>query len=180
MKFLLGTFLFSMSSCSSLLYETPAPKKEQVLYKEIKDKHWKYESSIDSMSGKKSYSAMNLSLNNVSIDYPIKGKTQCGFGITKSDDDSPQAILAVNYGIINFVEGRWIRIKFDENQPEQFQIRELGNGKGGMVALETYPYERFWEKLHNAKKMQVELLIYGDGLKEFNFDVINLQTFFTN
>ena len=180
MKFLLGTFLFSMSSCSSLLYETPAPKKEQALYKEIKDKHWKYESSIDSMSGKKSYSAMNLSLNNVSIDYPIKGKTQCGFGITKSDEDSPRAILAVNYGIINFVEGRWIRIKFDEAESEQFQIREFGNGKGGMVALETYPDERFWKKLHSAKKMRVELLLYGDGLKEFTFHVEKLQPYFAN
>lgn len=173
-----ASLLLIISGCSSLLHEKPKSKKEQVTYKQIKDKYWKYKSSTDSMSGKKSYSAMNLSLNKVNIDYPIKGKTECGFGITKGEDVPPQAIFAINYGLINYVDGRWIRIKFDENEPEQFQIRELGNGKGGMVALETYPYEKFWEKLNNAKKIRVELLIYGDGLKEFLFHVEKLQPYF--
>lgn len=141
-----------------------------------KKENWRYYSDTDKMDNKTTFFADCKSLNSVDLSFPYDGGSKLIITLRKGfKGSSNEAILSISKGqfMTSLDRSETIRAKFDDDKPQSFHFGMAKDGSSDYVFLSES--SDFILKLKSAKKVMIEVEFYGNGLKQFEFDVTGLD-----
>lgn len=172
-----NTALFAIFVATILNLVSPASiAAEQSLkpHKKIKSL-WKYESHKDEMSGEIVYTAEIKSSNLLQFDFPYQGGVFGWLALRKHPEHGNSVIFWVDKGQIlcNSYEPCIVRIKFDEDQPQEFRAFPPSDHSPDTLFIDGY--NNLVEKLKTASSTLVEVTFYQEGTRKLKFKTAGLK-----
>ena len=153
-----------------------APKAAPVAAQKVKS-NWKYGENVDKMSGEVTEWAMTDSTNKVPMSFPYSGGSEGTIVVFEKNVKihiSKGQVMCSNYS------GCTIRVKFDNEQPEDYAAVGPDNGQHSHVYLGyTDPdgngAEKFMNKLKTAKRVMIGVEVFQENTPVWEFNVSGLR-----
>jgi hypothetical protein len=132
---------------------------------------WRYESSVDKMTGKKSESAMVISDNSLSLQMPYAGNNHGTLIVRRHPTYGLDVIVTVDKGQIlcRSYDGCKISLKFDEGKPQRFAASPAADHSSEVVFIDDK--KRFITSAKKAKQILVQFPMYQAGEPVLEFSV---------
>lgn len=153
---------------------------------------WKYTSSKDKLTDNVSYFATLKSANKLYFSFPYSGGAYGNLILREQpSEDSIDVILAVSKGQF-LTYHRTVLVRFDDNEPEKYDIGRASDGSSNLIFIETYLFDNseistdgnllnnihnkqiektnlFINKIKNAKRIRIKAEFYNEGSMVFEF-----------
>ena len=135
-------------------------------------KTWEYSEKEDEMDGGKKRWASLQSDNYINMDFPYEGNTYATLCVRYMKKWGTDVYVKIERGQISgnkFNGTNYVRIKFDEGTPVKYTYEEAGDGSPEIVFLRNP--KGFIDKAKKAKKIKVEVPLFQEGIRVFDFSV---------
>jgi hypothetical protein len=158
--------------------EGTPPSKQQIYYESpelnkpsLPGAQWMYSKSNDEMAKGTNFYAYVSSSNTVNFAFPYQGKQHGVLTLRTHSRYGKDVIFKIEKGQIlcNSYENCTVLIRFDDEKAISFNAISAEDNSTDTVFIENY--NRFFEKMQNAKKVRISLNIYQEGSPIFEFDV---------
>ena len=138
---------------------------------------WVYDSSVDKMTSKITYTAELVANDELQLKFPYDGGVTCMLYISKKDKKT-SVLLSLSKGQLlaaNDVDGGEIRVRFDDDKAENYSVSGSTDNSSNNVFINSA--DRFINKLKKSKKVIIQATVYdnGDQLMEFNTEGFELN-----
>jgi hypothetical protein len=185
---LIGAVVFGFTACvmkkEAIAADTPAavvkaskaPKAAPATVQKAKS-NWKYGENVDKMSGEVTEWAMTDSTNKVPMSFPYSSGSEGTIVVFEKNVKihiSKGQVMCSNYS------GCTIRVKFDNEQPEDYAAVGPDNGQYSHVYLGSADpdgngAEKFMNKLKTAKRVMIAVEVFQENTPVWEFNVAGLR-----
>lgn len=135
-------------------------------------KRWTYKEKKDEMTDGTNRWAVLRSENCVYMKMPYDGGTYATLAVRYTVAYGTDVYIEVDRGQIDGDQYRgtnYVRIRFDDEQPDMFKFNEAADGSADIVFLKNA--KGFISKAKKAKRIKVEVPFYQEGRQVFDFSV---------
>ena len=149
-----------------------AKLEERKVRDEYSGKMWNYSEEEDLMDGGKKRWATLQSDNYINMDFPYQGNTYAKLTVRYMKKYGTDVIVEIDRGQFggNKYKGtNYVRVKFDDAAPVKYTYNEAADGSTEMVFLKNA--KGFISRAKKAKKLKVEVPLYQEGNRVFDFEV---------
>lgn len=133
---------------------------------------WSQRTISDPMSDTKVRTFTARSLNAHNLAAPYQGATRASLVLRQEGDEIPDVILMIDRGQLLCRPRCDLRIRFDDNPPQDWGANPSGDGSPEIAFLGGESF--FLELLRTAKRVRIEAPIYREGLRVWEFKTTNL------
>jgi hypothetical protein len=134
---------------------------------------WTYKSDSDKMRGVVTDYAKAKSTNKFVLRFPYNAGTHLELLLRKGPKSGNEAILHLTSGQVDCdYDGCRIPVKLDDNPVQNFYAQRAGGGDTSALFVQN-PLG-FIGKLKKAKRAVIEIDLYQEGARQFEFDVSEL------
>lgn len=173
-----------MSKCASCFTPDPKIDTNQVINtnpvfsadqpKQVKSENWSYSDSVDSMTGKKTKTAMTISTNEVNFEFPYNGGAFASLYVRKDPRMGNAIIFKVSKGQISCpYDGCKILMRFEDQSPIYVRGRFPETHSSDTLFLGDY--STLLKKIKKNTGLLIEVPFYQNGNEQFHFDIENLD-----
>jgi hypothetical protein len=135
---------------------------------------WKYKTTEDKMRGTNIHYAELKSINRAQLDFPYRGGSALELILRhKESTEEPDAILILDRGQIPCSIDCNVFVKFDSGEVEKLGGSGGESGRSDLIFIGNS--KEFIERLRLAKRLIVEVSIFGHGRFQFIFNVAGLN-----
>jgi len=168
--YLIGHFLSRSDSSSSQVPSTSSANSSA----ESKTA-WRYTSQKDEMTGKEMQFAETYSTNTQDLHWPYGSNVRGELTIRKHPRYGKSVIVTLTKGQIlcRSYENCTIMVRFDDGKPEKYSAIGPADGSSDQVFIRNY--DKFVTSLKKANVVRIELPLYQDGNRAWNFNVSDLE-----
>ncbi|MCW3125507.1 MAG: hypothetical protein JWO03_1165 [Bacteroidetes bacterium] len=134
--------------------------------------NWSYESDTDKMTSKVVYYGSTDAKEPVKLKFPYEG-SEASLVIARKNNQS-LAYFKVTKGQIlaaNPVNGGEIKVRFDSDQPETYQVSGPSDMSSETVFINSA--DRFITRLKKSKTLLVEVEFFDNGTRQVEFNTSN-------
>jgi hypothetical protein len=129
---------------------------------------WTYEGNVDKMSGKKSSTASVTSDNQLSFDFPYKGKNSGFLTIRQHPQYGLDVIVSISKGqMLCHTYDCTISVKFDDGKPVKYSGTGPADHSSTSIFIENAP--KFIAGAKKAKKILIQFNAYQNGAPILEF-----------
>lgn len=130
---------------------------------------WKYEETVDKMSGKKTTEASIESSNSLDLPFPYKGANRGNLTVRQHPSYGLDVIFYIDKGqlLCSSYDGCTVSVKFDDKPPVKFSATTSADHDSKVIFLRTTA--RFIESAKKAKVILVQPTIYQAGAPVLEF-----------
>ena len=135
-------------------------------------KGWTYDSRVDDMDSGISQWASLQSDNFINMDFPYQGNTYATVTVRKTQEYGTNVYVKLDrgqFGGNSFKGTNYVRIRVDDAQPVKYKYNEAADGTADIVFLKNA--KGFIEKAKKAKRIKIEVPLYQEGNRVFDFSV---------
>lgn len=159
--------------------EQKVEKPKSSPFKDIKSKNWNYSTSKDELDGSASYIAEVISTNTVHFRFPYQGGSKARVTILKKENSPLFIAISISKGQFSFRDGEIMRVKFDNDPVGGVVVSPSNNGNFNIIGVSGLDADLLIAGIKRSKKMKLELSFYEYGNETFDFNVGDLQSFFS-
>jgi hypothetical protein len=168
--------LMFIAFCSLLLNSCYSPCKEELL-KKYYPQGWQYEALRDDMTSRTYYTAKIYANDFLKLKEPY-GES-CAWLALQSDSNITHLSFHIGAGQIiaaHNPEGGYIRVRFDDDDPQSYFIKGYSDGSSDAVRIWNTSLKRqmFLDRLKKSKTMILEVLFYDNGYQQMHFNTEGL------
>lgn len=144
---------------------------EKVVAYEKAGQQWRYLSTEEGMSGKKSRTATVESNNTINLDFPYAGPQHAQLMLRRHPRWGNDVILSIERGQIlcHTYSNCRIGVRFDGGKVMRFSGNPPSDNSSEYVFIPAFG--TFMKQLPKAKTVKIEVEIYHGGSPVFEFDV---------
>lgn len=165
----------------SVPQQQPSPPKAEQKVAEpqkppepAKPDNWEYHEEQDPMGQGVIKSALVLSTNMVSFDFPYAGEQHGSLLVRSHPRYGNDIMLGVLKGqFLTGIDGCKILVRFDDNKPAAFWANGPSDHSTTVVFISGY--SKFIKSLIQAKKVMIEAPFFQQGNRVFEFNVEGLK-----
>jgi hypothetical protein len=185
---LIGAVVFGFTACvmkkearaadtpAAVVKASKAPKAVSATVPKVKS-NWKYGENVDKMTGAVTEWAMTDSTNKVPMSFPYNSGSEGTIVVFEKNVKihiSKGQVMCSNYS------GCTIRVKFDDEQPEDYAAVGPDNGQYSHVYLgqadpDGNGAEKFMNKLKTAKRVMISVEVFQENSPVWEFNVSGLR-----
>jgi hypothetical protein len=185
---LIGAVVFGFTACvmkkearaadtpAAVVKASKAPKAVPATVPKVKS-NWKYGENVDKMTGAVTEWAMTDSTNKVPMSFPYNSGSEGTIVVFEKNVKihiSKGQVMCSNYS------GCTIRVKFDDEQPEDYAAVGPDNGQYSHVYLgqadpDGNGAEKFMNKLKTAKRVMIAVEVFQENTPVWEFNVSGLR-----
>jgi hypothetical protein len=164
--YLIGQFLGNTGSSSS-----QGESKNLVSASSEPKSVWRYSSQKDEMTGKDMQFAETYSTNTQDLHWPYGSNVRGELTIRKHPRYGKSVLITLTKGQIlcRSYENCTIMVRFDEGKPERYAAIGPADGSSDQVFIRNY--DKFVANLRKSETVRIELPLYQDGNRAWNFNV---------
>lgn len=136
---------------------------------------WIYRKDADPMTGAVSAYAVLTSSNIQQLGFPYQGGTRAKLYIRQTAGAQPDFMLELNRGQFLCPGEAYcsVLVKFDLEEPQDYGGSRSDDGSSNVLFIRSESL--LAERLPAAQRMKVEVLIYQEGRRVFDFDIRGLK-----
>jgi hypothetical protein len=130
---------------------------------------WKYDETIDKMSGKKTAHATMESSNSLDLSFPYKGANHGNLTVRQHPSYGLDVIFSIDKGqlLCSSYDGCNVSVKFDDKPPVKFSASSAADHDSKVIFLRTT--SRFVESARKAKTILIQPTVYQAGSPVLEF-----------
>lgn len=132
---------------------------------------WQYTQDTDPMADGVTYTALVVSSNTVSFDFPYQGAQHGRLMLRDHPRFGKNVILSIERGQIlcRSYDGCTILVRFDDGKAQRFSAAGAADNSTETIFVSNY--SRFLAAMKKAKKVRIAVEVYQEGSPVFEFDV---------
>lgn len=134
---------------------------------------WKYRTKDDKMRDATVTYAEVRSNNQVQLSFPYEGGSFIEITLRDSPKHGQEAFLWINRGQMPCFVSCVFSVKFDKGEVENWSGSGSSDGSENVIFISNY--KGFVSKMKSSSSMAIEVELYGEGTRQFFFDVKGLK-----
>lgn len=174
--------LYSIFSPSGTPHTSQSPKSATSTIQQVESNNaaqpkplWKYSVNKDDMSGKEIAYAQTSSANKQNLHWPYGPGIGARLNLRRHPRSGKNAFVEIDKGQIlcRSYESCTIMIRFDDRPASKYAAKGPSDGSSDTVFILNY--SKFFAELKKSKTLIIELPMYQDGNRSWNFNVDDLS-----
>lgn len=132
---------------------------------------WRYEESVDKMTGKVEQNAHVRSDNTLNLSFPYAGENHGVILVRKHPRHGLDVMVAVDKGQIlcRAYDGCSIMVRFGDQKPQRFSVSEASDHSSEVVFVQNT--KKFIDSARKSKKILIQIPMFQQGEQVLEFSV---------
>lgn len=130
--------------------------------------NWSYDSSVDSMTGKRSYFAEIRSVNTLNLGFPYSGRQRATLNLRTHPQYGKNVFITIERGqFLCPFNGCSVLVRFDDNKALTFAASEPADNSTTMLFIRNYSL--FVGNLMKSSTVKIQVQLYQEGSPVLEF-----------
>lgn len=135
---------------------------------------WRYKRNSDALTDEAVVHATTRSTNVHQFGFPYKGGTRAYLSIRQAGASEPDVMFIIDRGQLLCRPDCKVRLRFDD-EPEALDYGGSPTSDGSSDTIFIRAEEMLIDRLKTARRLRVEVTVYNEGLRVFDFAVAKLN-----